>query len=108
MLTREEIQARKEHLRSHPEVKKLCKLLGVTIDRFLEDIEEQAENCILYDAQTDAERARTENEVLAAAEEAFQEEREAMDQKACRKDGFVGEPQRDRQDRMLMLVGVDN
>jgi len=108
MLTREEIEARKNHLRSHPEVKKLCKLLGVTMERFLEDIEKQAENCILYDACTDEQRARTEVEVVEAAKEAFAEERESIDLKACRKDGFVGEPQADREDRSRTLVGVES
>ena len=107
MLTREEIEARKEHLRTHPEVKKLCRLLGVTMERFLEDIEKQAENCVLLDSRTDEQRELSKRQVFEAAREAFAEEREVMDQKACRKDGFVAEPQRDRQDRMLTLVGVD-
>jgi hypothetical protein len=108
MLTREEIEARKEHLRSHPEVKKLCKLLGVTMERFLEDIEKQHESCVLYDSTTDEQRERTKQEVLAAAKEAFREERESMDLKACRKDGFIGEPQADREDRSRTLVGVES
>jgi hypothetical protein len=89
-------------------VKKLCKLLGVTMERFLEDIEKQHENDVLYDSTTDEQRERSRIEVIAAAQEAFREEREAVDLKARRKDGFIGEPQADREDRSRTLVGVES
>jgi hypothetical protein len=108
MLTREEIEARKEHLRNHPEVRRLVEILGVTVERFLEDIEEQWASCVLHDTTADEDRAKSEADVVQAAAEAFREARDEADERSLRKDGFMGGGQWSREQRSFALVGRDD
>lgn len=107
MLTREEIDQRKERLRGHPETKKLCRQLGVTVERFLEDIEAQWADCQVYDAGGGDDLEERHAEVAAVAERAFREAKDELDTRANRKDGFSGEGLRALEERSRWLVGVE-
>src|SRR5687768_4301280 len=88
-MTAEQVAHVKAKMREDPDVKKLVKTLGITMDRFLEDIEKQAENCELVDATDEADKARTEREIIAAAEMAYADAVEEIEVKSGARDGIV-------------------
>ncbi len=70
-MSAEQIARIKAKMREDPEIHRLAKTLGITVDRFLEDIEQQGEAVQLHDATTPGERAQTEGQILAAAEKGY-------------------------------------
>lgn len=67
----EQIEAIKNRMREDPEIQRLAKTLGVTLERFLADIEQQGESVALHDATTPEEKSRAEDEIHAAAEKGY-------------------------------------
>ncbi len=67
----EQVAEIKARMREDPEIHRIAKLLGVTVERFLEDVERQGEAVQLHDATTPAERAGAEAEILAATQRGY-------------------------------------
>lgn len=67
----EQVAQIKARMREDPEIHRLAKLLGVTVERFLEDVERQGEAVQLHDATTAAERDGAEAELLAATQRGY-------------------------------------
>jgi hypothetical protein len=65
----------KLHLENKPEVARICRLLGVSVARFLEGIERQWQSCELYDALDETQRAKSAAEVFSTAQQCFAETR---------------------------------
>lgn len=104
-LTAERIQEIKSRLRGDLEVRRLCQTLGVTVEEFLSDIEKQGESVQLFDDTSPAERARTDAEILEAAELGFARARQEADVQAGRIDADADPRETERQSGALRTVG---
>lgn len=102
MHSQEEIARRKERLRNDPITKKIAAKLGVTLERFLQDIE--APGPIF-----DRENSRPMEERLAEVEGAFKSAvtsaRELQEKRGQKRDGFTDGDQRRLEARKKTLVG---
>lgn len=106
MLTREEIERRKKYLAQHPETKKVCALLGVTLERFLEDIEVQATEGVLYSSLSLEESGRSVARVREAALESCFEVALEAEQRAGRRDSFDAPTAAEREQQSRWLAGA--
>lgn len=104
-LTQERIREIKSRLREDLEVRRLCQTLGVTVDEFLSDIEQQGETVRLFDDTSPAERACTDAEILAAAELGFARARREADAQAGRIDGDTHPDESQRRTGARRAVG---
>lgn len=104
-LSPQDIANIKAKMAKDPEIQRLAKVLGVTVERFLEDIERQGEEVQLHDATTPAERARAEDEILAAATKGYGEAEERREALQGRRDVRLGADSAKKEGAALSLSG---
>lgn len=104
-MSAEQIARIKAKMREDPEIQRLARTLGITVERFLEDIEEQGQAVQLHDATTPGERARTERQIVAAAEKGYGEAEDRRQTLQGRRDVRLGADSARREGAAVSLAG---
>lgn len=108
MLSHEEIERRKARLRQDPQTARLCRALGVTVERFLADIELTAAHPVLHDNQPPGREEERRASILAVARRAVGSLRRTRDQKAGRHDGVVTAQALSQESSTRRLLGAED
>ena len=104
--TPEQVARIKAKMREDPEIHHLSKILKITVEQFLADIEKQGEQVHLHDATTPAERAQTEAQIVAAAEKGYGDAEQRRQSLQGRKDVRLGADSARREATVLSFAGA--
>src|SRR5688500_10450219 len=104
MHSQEEIARRKEILRNDPATKRIAEKLGVTLERFLQDIENPG---LIVDQSNGRPMEERLAEVEGILTRAVESARELQLQRGQKRDGFTGEENRRREAKKKNLVGLE-
>lgn len=106
MFTPEEIQRRKNLLRRDPQTARLCAALGVTVERFLADIEITAADPVLTDDQPPGREAERRASIVATARGVMAKLRRRRDAAAGRHDGVAAGAALEQETTTRRLLGA--
>jgi hypothetical protein len=107
MLSHEEIERRKARLRQDPQTARICRALGVTVERFLADIELTAAHPVLHDNQPPGREEERRASILSVARRVAGSLRRTREQKAGRHDGVVPATALTQETSTRRLLGAD-
>lgn len=105
MLTKDEIERRKDRIRKDPDTARLCAKLGVTVERFLADIEHSPQ-AKLHDNAPPGHEAERIASIASIARRVFGELRLRRDQAAHRFDAVSAPAALGQEDSARRLLGA--